>query len=151
MEIYTDGACEGNQFEKNVGGWAVILVNPASNKIEKQYSGCARDTTNNRMELTAMRKAVEAWEALLPEKAPIFTDSAYIANCWRDKWYVKWEKNGWKASGGKPVKNPDLWKPIVRAWQKFPEMQIHHVKGHSTNRWNNAVDALAVAAIQACR
>ena len=111
ISIYTDGACAGNQFKENYGGWGVVIIK--DNKILKKESGAARKTTNNRMELFAIIKALEFIQQneskLKLYQYGIHSDSAYIINCLHQKWYQKWQKNGWVTSKNKPVKNKDLW------------------------------------------
>ena len=92
VNIYTDGACAGNQEERNIGGWGSVLEYRGR---EKELHGGEIDTTNNRMELTAL---IEALSVLREDglKLRIFSDSSYLVNCFRKKWYVSWQKNGWK-------------------------------------------------------
>ena len=92
VNIYTDGACSGNQLKTNKGGWGAVLE---YGDFQKELSGYEIDTTNNRMELTAL---ISALQALKRDNLDIqiFSDSSYLTNCFRDKWYVKWQKNGWK-------------------------------------------------------
>jgi ribonuclease HI len=95
VTIYTDGACSGNP---GPGGWAAVLF---YGEHRKEISGGERSTTNNRMELTAVIKALKALKE--PCRVKLHSDSAYIVNCFHQKWYAKWEKNGWKTAGNKPV------------------------------------------------
>ena len=89
LRIYTDGACAGNQSDQNIGGWGAILE---YGEHQKELFGGQANTTNNRMELTAV---IEAFKALKQanQKIEVFTDSSYVANCFREEWYVSWEKN----------------------------------------------------------
>lgn len=138
IEIYTDGACSGNP---GPGGWAAVLM---YGERLKELSGGHEHTTNQRMELTA---AIEALNALKePCKVKLYSDSAYMVNCFQQKWYVNWVKNGWKNSKGKPVENQELWKSLLSLNEKH-EVEYIKVKGHSDNKWNNRCDELAVAAI----
>ena len=93
LRIYTDGACAGNQSDQNIGGWGAILE---YGEHQKELFGGQANTTNNRMELTAV---IEAFKALKQtgQKIEVFTDSSYVANCFREEWYVSWEKNHWLA------------------------------------------------------
>lgn len=109
IEIYTDGACSGNQFRTNTGGWGAILV---SGNKRKEIFGGEKDTTNNRMELTA---CIMGLRELKREDVVVrlYSDSAYIVNCINNKWYIKWEKNGWKTAKKEPVENKDLWEELL--------------------------------------
>ena len=100
LRIYTDGACSGNQNETNIGGWGSILEFGDS---QKELHGGELNTTNNRMELTAVIEALK---------------SSYVASCFRDKWYVNWRKNGWMTSGKKPVENRELWEELISLVEK---------------------------------
>jgi ribonuclease HI len=110
---------------------------------ERHGSGGAPHTTNQRMEVQAVLEALRALEG----PVVIVSDSTYVVNCFRDRWYVKWQKNGWKNSKKEPVANLDLWKPLIDlVLERRPEFRW--VKGHSGNRMNDLVDRLAVAAAQ---
>ena len=109
VNIYTDGACAGNQNEENIGGWGCILEYAGR---EKELCGGEINTTNNRMELTAL---IEALQAL---KKPglelhIYSDSSYLINCFKNGWHLNWQKNGWKNSKKKPVENQELWERLL--------------------------------------
>lgn len=136
--IYTDGACRGNQFDKGHGGWGAILRFEGK---EKEIWGGETDTTNNRMEMTAVVKALET---LKTDKYPveIYSDSAYIVNCFKSKWYVKWEQNGWKNAKKEPVENRDLWERLLELYRKY-SVSFVKVKGHSGDEYNEKADALA--------
>ena len=125
LRIYTDGACSGNQNQINLGGWGAILEYGDS---VKELSGSERNTTNNRMELTAV---IEAFKALTRTgvTCQVFTDSAYVADCFRKRWYVNWQKNGWKTAGKKPVENQDLWQELLDLVSKHA-VNFYRVKGH---------------------
>ncbi|NLD19451.1 MAG: ribonuclease HI [Clostridiales bacterium] len=125
LRIYTDGGCSGNQSEENLGGWGAILEFAGHSK---EIYGSESNTTNNRMEMTAL---LEAFRAIKKESQTIevFSDSSYLMDCFRKKWYENWQKNGWKTSAKKPVENQDLWNELL------PYLQRHHitfyrVKGH---------------------
>lgn len=151
IQIYTDGACEGNQFDRNFGGWGAIILE--KNRILHQTSGSTKNTTNNRMELLAVIRALQiVIRNKLNEshQIQIYSDSAYIVNCFAQKWYVKWRKNNWKNSQGKPVLNPDLWKALLSLVERC-NFQFIKVKGHSGNKYNEMVDNLAVSAIEELR
>lgn len=125
VKIYTDGACSGNQNEENVGGWGAVLEYAGR---EKELCGGEVNTTNNRMELTAL---IEALSALKEDglKLVIFSDSSYLINCFRNEWYVKWQLNGWKNSKKEPVENQDLWEKLLELLSKH-EKEFYLVKGH---------------------
>ena len=125
LKIYTDGACSGNQNETNLGGWGAILEFGDS---KKEIFGGEADTTNNKMELTAV---IEAFKALKRDglKVQVFTDSSYVANCFRDKWYEGWRKNGWKNAKKEPVENRDLWEELLALVEKH-QVIFYRVKGH---------------------
>ena len=135
VDIYTDGACSGNP---GVGGYCAILI---YNKVEKIVSGREENTTNNRMELLAVIKGLEALKEHC--KVNIYSDSQYVVDAFNQNWISAWGASGWKTAGKKPVKNPDLW-------QKLLELTAMHnvtfikVKGHADNEYNNRCDKIAV-------
>lgn len=137
ITVYTDGACSGNP---GPGGWGWAVAPDG----EPSGSGGEQSTTNQRMELAA---ALEALRALDPTAGPIevVSDSTYVVNCFRDRWWVNWERNGWRNSKKQPVANDDLWKPLI-ALVRSGDVRFRWVKGHSGDRMNDLVDALAVAA-----
>lgn len=139
FEVYTDGACANNQGEGlQPGGWAAVFVNGPA------LSGGESATTNNRME---MRAVIEALKNTPPNsQVKIYSDSAYVINCFKQNWIDKWEKNGWITSAKKPVENKDLWLEM-RQLEKERHVEWIKVKGHSGNQWNEMADTLAVAAI----
>ena len=132
--IYTDGGCRGNP---GVGGWGVWL---RYGEYDKKLSGAERETTNNRMELTA---AIRALEALKTPKIPVelYTDSKYVMTG-INEWIHNWKAKGWKTAGKKPVKNADLWQVLDALNQQF-EVHWHWVKGHSGDPGNEMADQLA--------
>jgi len=135
IELYTDGACAGNP---GPGGWAWAV---APEGTPAGFGG-ERQSTNQRMEI---RAALEAMRAFVGQPITIVSDSTYVVNCINKKWYVNWQRNGWKNSAKQPVANQDLWKPMVDLY----DARLHTfrwVKGHSGNRMNDLVDQLAVAA-----
>ncbi|MGN1383400.1 MAG: ribonuclease HI [Eubacterium sp.] len=125
LRMYTDGACSGNQSEKNFGGWGAILE---FGEHRKELHGGEKDTTNNRMELMAV---IQAFSALKRTGLDVemFSDSSYVMNCFRNGWYKNWEKNGWKTSQKKPVENQELWKQLL-ALVRQHHVQFFRVKGH---------------------
>jgi ribonuclease HI len=141
VEIFTDGACKGNP---GPGGWGALIRMGAA---EKEVSGGEPLTTNNRMELMAAIKALEALTR--PCRVRLTTDSNYV----RDgimKWIHGWLRNGWKTSDRKPVKNAELWQALLAA-AKPHDVEWHWVKGHSGHSENDRVDELACAAAEAAR
>jgi ribonuclease HI len=141
VEIFTDGACSGNP---GPGGWGAIL---RYGDTEKELSGGAAETTNNRMELTA---AIEALEALKrPCTVSLYTDSAYLKDG-ITQWIARWKKNGWKTSAKKPVKNADLWQRLDDAIRDH-EISWHWVKGHAGHPENERADTLAREAMHPYR
>ncbi len=138
ITIYCDGACSGNQFENNIGGWGAILQ---SGIHKKEICGGERNTTNQRMELTACIKALESIKKN-DVAIEIYSDSAYLINCMHQQWYKKWKKNGWKNSKKEPVENKDLWEKLLSLVEQF-EITFHKVEGHSGVELNETADALA--------
>jgi ribonuclease HI len=138
IHIYTDGACSGNP---GPGGWAAILID---NGREIELSGGEPLTTNNRMELMGPIEGLRSLEGR--RAAEIFSDSAYVVNCFRDKWYVRWRQNGWRNAQKKPVENRDLWEALLAEVERH-DVVWHKVAGHSGHEMNDRADALARAAI----
>lgn len=126
INIYTDGACSGNQHDENIGGWGSILE---YGKHQKEIFGGAVNTTNNKMELTAVAKALDALskEDLIVN---VYSDSSYLVECFTKKWYVKWQMNGWINAQKKPVENRDLWESILSAVDRQNVVNFYRVKGH---------------------
>ncbi len=139
VEIYTDGACRGNP---GPGGWAALLI---AGTNEREISGAETLTTNNRMELTAVIRALEALKR--PVKGDVYTDSQYVRKGILE-WMPQWKARGWKTADKKPVKNQDLWLALDELVLRH-ELAWHWVKGHSGNAGNERVDALANRAIDA--
>ena len=133
LEIYTDGACLGNP---GPGGWAALIID---NNQERILSGNNEMTTNNRMELLAVIKALESVNHHL--EITIYTDSKYVING-ITSWIKKWKTNDWKNSSKTPVKNIDLWKILDVSSQK-KKIKWVWVKGHSGNTYNDKVDEIA--------
>lgn len=137
VEIFTDGACSGNP---GPGGWGAIL---RAGTHEKEISGGERQTTNNRMELMAAIKALEALKK--PSKIVLHTDSRYLLDG-VTKWLKRWKANGWKTADKKPVKNDDLWRALEAAAGPH-EVHWRWVRGHNDHVENERADRLARAAI----
>ncbi|MCG8315653.1 MAG: ribonuclease HI [Pseudomonadales bacterium] len=139
VEIYTDGACKGNP---GPGGWGVLLRFKGA---EKKLNGAEKETTNNRMELMAAIKALEALTR--PCQVDLTTDSQYVRKGITE-WIHGWKKRNWKNASKQPVKNADLWKQLDELVQKH-DVSWHWVKGHSGHPENELVDQLANDAIAA--
>ena len=137
IKIYTDGACSGNPGK---GGWGALIQ---ENDDETKISGSAMNTTNNRMELTAVIKALEFYEK--PREIEIFTDSKYVMQGITE-WIKNWKNNQWKTSQKKDVKNKDLWLLLDLASEKH-NIEWNWVKGHAGNYGNEIADKLATQAI----
>ena len=136
VEIYTDGACKGNP---GPGGWGAVLRYKG---VEKEISGGERQTTNNRMELTAVISALE----LLKEgcKVTLYTDSQYVCNAVNLGWAKKWKANGWMRNKKEKALNPELWERLLALCEKH-EVSFNWVKGHAGHPENERCDRLAVA------
>jgi len=142
IQIYTDGACSGNP---GPGGWAAVLL---FEKHKKEISGYEPNTTNNRMEILAAIRGLEALKQTNPKySVQIYSDSSYLVNAIEKGWLDGWRQNDWKTSDKKPVKNRDLWERIIELNSIFQPKYIK-VKGHSDNEYNNRCDELAVAQIK---
>ncbi|PYN15918.1 MAG: ribonuclease HI [Candidatus Rokuibacteriota bacterium] len=138
MVLYTDGACSGNP---GPGGWAAIIIDGGQ---ERTVSGADPRTTNQRMELLA---AIEGLAAIPSGKRVLLhSDSAYIVNCFRERWWERWQKNGWKNAQKKPVANRDLWERLLAESQRHDVVWCK-VAGHAGDPLNERVDALARGAI----
>lgn len=137
VEIYTDGACSGNP---GPGGWGAVL---RYGDHEKELSGGESDTTNNRMEMTAVIEALSALKK--PCHVDLYTDSTYVKDG-VTKWMDGWKTKGWKTAAKKPVKNRDLWEKMDLELQKHTIMW-HWVKGHAGHPENERADQLATGAI----
>jgi ribonuclease HI len=139
VEIYTDGSSSNNKTL--CGGWSAILL--FKDKEKRIYSGEPPEETNQTMEMTGVIKALEE---LRTTKIPvrIYSDSAYIVNCFKEKWYVNWKKNGWVNSQKKPVANRGLWERMIELYEKQQDIEFVKVKGHANNHYNEIADKLAV-------
>jgi ribonuclease HI len=141
IDIFTDGACSGNP---GPGGWGAIL---RSGRHEKEIFGGEAATTNNRMELMAVIRALQSLTK--PSVVTVHTDSRYVMDG-ATQWMKRWKANGWKTSDKKPVKNNDLWLALDEATAPH-QMTWRWVKGHSDHVENNRADELARAAIETVR
>ena len=140
LEVYTDGGCTGNP---GPGGWAAVILGPDGEVVE--LSGGDGSTTNNRMELTAVIRVLEAIieSGGLETSVKIHTDSQYVQKG-ISEWMKGWIAKNWKTAAGKPVKNKDLWLQLKNLNQKM-DVEWHWVKGHAGNRWNERCDDLVAA------
>ena len=146
VQLFTDGACSGNP---GPGGWAFILRHPATGK-ELESSGGERETTNNRMEMTAVIRGLEALKR--PARVEIISDSIYVGKGFTE-WMPKWKLNGWRRREGgqfKPIKNEELWRQMDELLAKH-QVRFTHVRGHQGHAENERCDTLAVAAYQKYR
>lgn len=133
--VFTDGACSGNP---GPGGWAWVIDDG------RFAFGSSPRTTNQRMELSAALDAVRS----LPGELVIVSDSTYVVNCFRDRWWDGWRRRGWRNSKREPVANRDLWEPLVDEVLDRGDVRFQWVRGHSGHPLNERADALAVAAAQ---
>ena len=136
VTLYTDGACSGNP---GPGGWGAILEYMGH---RREMSGGERETTNNRMELTAVIKGLMALKE--PCVVELYSDSKYVIDGLSKGWAVSWRSRGWVKADKKPALNPDLWEQLLALTEKH-QMRYHWVKGHAENPDNNRCDELAVA------
>ena len=136
LRVFTDGACQGNP---GPGGWGWAVVGGPS------ASGAEKASTNQRMEVWAALDALTTLLEQTDSNITIISDSTYVVNCFKNKWYVGWKTRGWKNSQKQPVANTDLWIPLIEQ-VKARQPSFRWVKGHSGHPMNDLVDRLAVAA-----
>ena len=136
VTLFTDGACSGNP---GPGGWGAILEYKGT---EKELCGGEESTTNNRMELTAVIRGLQALNE--PCIVELYSDSKYVIDALEKGWAWNWRKNGWKKADKKPALNPDLWEELLLLTMKH-QLHYHGVKGHADNPMNNRCDEMAVA------
>ena len=139
VEIFTDGACSGNP---GPGGWGAILRYKGT---DKEISGGEKQTTNNRMELTAVIEALKLLKE--PCEVTLWTDSKYVADGLGKGWAAGWKKNGWRKADKKPALNPDLWDELLNLNDKHT-IKIQWIKGHASHPENEKCDRMAVAQSQ---
>lgn len=138
--VYTDGACSGNP---GPGGWGWAVAPHG----QPHGSGGDSTTTNQRMELLAVLEALRSLGVGAEAgRVEVVSDSTYVVNCFRDRWWANWQRNGWKNSKKQPVANADIWKPLVELVNSG-DVGFSWVKGHSGDPMNDLVDELAVAAV----
>ena len=147
MNIFTDGACKENARKDGVaigsGGWAYVVLTQAPGqdmKIDKKDSGHVAGTTNQEMEIQAV---VEAFRLLgrVEEQINLYSDSAYVINCLKDRWYDKWKLNGWLNNKKQPVKNRDTWERLIDAVSNY-DVNFYHINRNSS-KYIRVVDAMA--------
>ncbi len=136
IKLYTDGACKGNP---GPGGWGCILV---YGEVEKELSGGERQTTNNRMELTAAIAGLSALKQ--PCEVELWSDSKYLVDAVTKGWARSWRAKGWKKGDGKPALNPDLWETLLALLERH-SVRFVWVRGHNGHAYNERCDRLAVA------
>jgi len=134
VTLYTDGSCIGNP---GPGGYAYILI---YNELKKEFSGFEDETTNNRMELSAVINGLNQIKE--PCEVTIYTDSAYVLNAFEQKWIENWQLKGWRTANKKDVLNKDLWLKLLDALERHVVHWVK-VKGHADNELNNRCDILA--------
>jgi len=138
INAYTDGACS---TKSKIGGWGVYIEDEITSYT---LGGYKFETTNNEMELTAVVEFIKWYKNnFINEPVVIYSDSAYVVNCFIDKWYEKWLNNGWIASNKKPVKHKELWQVIID-FLKLPQVSLKKVAGHSDSAGNERADEIAV-------
>ena len=135
VTLYTDGACSGNP---GPGGWGAIL---SYNGVEKELSGGEANTTNNRMELTAVIRGLEALKE--PCIVELYSDSKYVIDALEKGWAKSWQAKNWRKADKKPALNPDLWEKLLELTD-IHTLSYHWVKGHADNPKNNRCDEMAV-------
>ena len=141
LEIYTDGSLK-KSGPLTFGGWAFVALK--NHDYSYEASGSIHNTTNQRMELQAIVNALEYAREVKrnPEKVIIYSDSAYVINCYLQEWYIHWQHNGWQTSTKKDVANQDLWRIIIPYFDNF-WYDFRKVPGHAGNKWNEYCDQLA--------
>lgn len=145
--IFTDGGCSGNP---GPGGWAYVIVSPSKGVLSERW-GAERDTTNNRMELSAV---IAALEAVLADgadgrRATVYTDSQYVQKG-ISTWIVSWKRNGWRTAAKEPVKNKELWQKLDLLASRL-RVEWRWVKGHAGHEYNERCDAMTQEAIASLR
>jgi len=137
-ELWTDGS----HRKSGCGGWAFAIVK--NGKVLECKHGSADDSTNNRMEMVPVIQGLKRFDKSAAQ-VTVYSDSAYVINCFVQKWYIKWRKQNWVGAANKPVSNRDLWEALLEVVEGFPEGNIKwvHVRGHQGIGKNDYVDSLA--------
>ena len=139
IHLYSDGGCRGNGKIDAIGGYGYILLD-FENKKKKEGKAAYKGTTNNIMELKGVIEGLKQLKTKCNVK--IFTDSQYVVNGFNKGWIDSWQKNDWKTSAKKPVKNKELWMELLELTKKH-NCEFNWVKGHNDNLWNEHCDRLA--------
>ena len=137
VTIYTDGSCLNSVKDNRVGGWAFVIIDKDG---EREYSGKLENASSNRAEMTAAIRGLSSLKS--PSNVDLYSDSAYLVNCFIEKWYIKWQKNGWINSRRVPVENRDLWEELIML-SEVHNVNFLKVKGHANDKLNNRCDKLA--------
>ena len=144
-QIYTDGSAKGADYAHRAGGWSFIILYDGC--VVAEGSGGENDTTNQRMELRAALEGIKNARHLANNSKDavfeIYSDSAYLVNCYIQRWYKRWQRFGWYNSKNEPVKNQDLWEQILALYDPAT-ISICKVKGHENDQYNILADKLAV-------
>lgn len=146
LEVYTDGSCK-KLGKETFGGYAYLIIRDGNILTSGSEGFC--NTTNQRMELLAAIKGLEIAKKIKDknERVIVYSDSAYLVNCYLKEWYVNWMINGWISSTKKPVANQDLWQELIPYFEKFG-YSFSKVKGHTDNIYNNKCDEMAQRAAE---
>lgn len=151
--IYCDGSARNNGYENAVGAWAYVVLNEQEEILAKNCSA-VKGATNQQMELMAAAEALEYLfhnEICAPfDSIEVVTDSAYLHNCVAQKWYINWERNGWKTAKKQPVANKEIWERLVKFFE-MPEVQFIKTRSHVGIKWNEYVDTMAQTASLAAK
>lgn len=147
IQIWTDGSAKNNGKADSYGGWAYITKFPETPDVMIVGKGGARPATNQQMELTAAIMALEKIDWSEKPKVEIYSDSAYLVNCWKTFWWVSWLKNDWLNSKKQPVANRELWEKLIPHFEN-PDLIFIKVKGHSGDPMNEEVDREAQSAAE---
>ena len=141
LEVYTDGSCKKRGIQ-TFGGWAYIIVRDGD--VIAKYGDGEPNTTNQRMELLAAIEGLKIAEKVKTkdERIIVYSDSAYLINCYLQEWYKNWQRNGWQNANKKEVANQDLWEQLIPYFELY-QYSFSKVKGHSTNIYNNMCDEIA--------
>ena len=151
--IYCDGSTRNNGYENAVGAWAYVVLNDKEEIVHKNCMS-VKGATNQQMELIAAAEAIEYLfnnELVVPfDTVNVYTDSAYLHNCYTQKWYKSWQMNGLKNSKKQPVANKELWERLIQ-WFEMPEINFIKTRGHAGVKWNEYVDTMAQSASLAAK
>jgi ribonuclease HI len=147
MEVYTDGACSGNGKTNALGAWAFAVVK--DDKLLYAEADLLPEATNQRVELLAAIMGLEKLN-LGFDLVTVYSDSAYLVNCYEQNWWSMWQKNGWKNSKKQPVANRELWERLIPFFMN-QQITFKKVKGHAGVKWNEFVDSKARLLIERSR